>query len=260
MPHLNTLAAWAQIIAIPIAIIAILISLWSYRRTRRRKALSCGFYPIRSPIEIKAGSALEGDVEIQYRGQSIQNLFLVRARLRNTGNMPIVSSDVVEPVTFTFDPGVEILREPQVLDKRPENLELDWHFPEIGQASRPRAVSLDFDLLNQGDEFVAEVTCTGNSTLPKVTARIQGITEIGLFDALETYFRSELTKMVRILVVPCLLVFVLLLIASILGWDEVLKGLLAILSAILSGAVIMLAILAALGISPLLQLLGLRRR
>jgi len=194
MPNLNVLAAWAQIIAVPLAIIAILVSVYLYHRGRQRKALACEFHPIVSPIEIKAGKALQGDIEIRYKGQAVENLFLVRARLKNVGNLPIRRTDVIEHVAFTFEPDTELLREPRVVHKKPENLQINWCFPQFGAESRPRVVELDFDLLNPGEELTAEFTCTGEIAIPKVTARIEGITEIELLDPEEMRLSKEVKE------------------------------------------------------------------
>jgi hypothetical protein len=193
---LNQFANWAQIIALPLAII---IAVWSLRRSRQKRALACDFDPIVFPIEIKAGKALEGDIEIHYSGQPVENLFLVRAKLKNTGNIAIRKEHIIEPVTFTFGPDAELLRKPRVLDKRPDNLKIDWDFGEIAPAPRPSAVSLDFDLLNPGDELVAEFTCTGQSKTPRVTARIEG-GEIDLLDPEEKRLRRQVSKKVLPLV------------------------------------------------------------
>lgn len=184
---LSQFANWAQIIALPLAII---IAVWSLRRSRQKRALACDFDPIVFPIEIKAGEALEGDIEIHYSGQPVENLFLVRAKLKNTGNMAIRKEHIIEPVTFAFGPDAELLRKPRVLDKKPDNLKIDWDLSEIAPASRPSAVSLDFDLLNPGDELTAEFTCTGQSKMPKVTARIEG-GEIELLEPEEKRLKRE---------------------------------------------------------------------
>ena len=77
---------------------------------------------ISSLVEIKAGEALEGDIEIRYKGKPVENLFSVRAKVRNTGNLAIRKSDILKSITFTFDPNAELLRQPEIVQKKPENL------------------------------------------------------------------------------------------------------------------------------------------
>ncbi len=182
MQDTNLWANWAQIISVPIAIIALLVSVWLYRRSRQRRDLTCVFDPIVSPLEIKAGKAIEGDIEIRYKGQAVKNLFLVRATLKNTGNMAIRQSHIVEPITFTFGLNTVLMRPPQFLERIPKNLEIDWSF--LPQPTRyvTKDIAFTFDLFNPGEEFAVEFLCTGETTLPKLSARIEGISEIGIRD------------------------------------------------------------------------------
>ena len=48
--------------------------------------------------------------------------------------------------------------------------------------ARPNIACVDFELLNPGDEFTIEFTCTGKSSIPKVEARIEGINQIALLE------------------------------------------------------------------------------
>ncbi len=192
MENLSQLANLAQIISAPLALVAILISVWLYRRGRQRRALACEFMSIDSPVEIKAGGALKGEIEILYKGKPVGNLFLVRARVRNTGNLPIRKEDTVEPVTFSFEPDVEILRQPDAIAKRPDNLKIGWILEQSGSVFN--LARLDFDLLNQSEEFTVEFICTGESKVPKVSARIEGIREIELYDPEELELRERVTS------------------------------------------------------------------
>jgi hypothetical protein len=189
---LTTVANWAQIVALPIAIVAIAVTIWIYFRSKQRRALSCTFDPLISPIEIKAGDALKGDIEIRYRGQSVANLFIARATLKNTGNLPIRKTDIVEPLTFTFGSGIELIRKPHASNMRPHNLKIAWNFSMSGTPAKVNVAQLEFDLLNPGDGLVVEFICTGTSSLPTLTARIEGVTEIGLLDSQEVHLLNDI--------------------------------------------------------------------
>jgi amino acid transporter len=188
MPDLSLWASWAQIISLPVAIVAILVSLWVYLKSKPRPALAYQFDRILSLID--AGPTFEGDIEIRYNGQAVENIFVVLARLKNVGNVAIRRSDIVEPVAFTFAPGIKLLRQPQCRDKTPKNLKVDWEIEEMDPISKTSRVSLDFDLLNPGDEFVVSFLCTGKHELPEVTARIEGITEMARIEAGKARLRN----------------------------------------------------------------------
>jgi hypothetical protein len=183
MDDLPTFADWAQIISIPVAIIAILIGIWQYIRNKQKRALACIFSDIISPFEIKSGEAIKGDLEIRYQGRPIQNIFIVRATLKNIGNMAVRKADIVEPITFTFDSDAELLRPPQKVEAKPENLSMRFKAVAIGATYNSKVVRADFDLFNPGEQFTVEFICTGESAVPKVTARIEGISHIQQSDS-----------------------------------------------------------------------------
>lgn len=195
MINLSTLANWAQMISIPVAIVAIAASIWIYRRSQRTRSLTCIFDPVSSLLEVRAGNALEGEIEIRYNKQAVENLFIVRASLKNTGNEAIRKSDVVEPVAFVFSPDAKLLREPQIIGKKPNNLSVDWKLHRTGRPPRTNAASFNFELLNPNDELMVEFLCTGQSSIPEVTARIEGIARLEVIDPGEVRLRKELAKL-----------------------------------------------------------------
>lgn len=161
-----------------LAIIAILVSVWLYRRGRLHRAIACYFDPLISPIEIKAGDAIMGDIKILYQDKPIQNLFILRVTIRNTGNMAIRAADIFEPLSFTFADGAEVIRSPRVISSKPSNLRYEWSVIKNSANSTSDSATLNFDLLNPGDEQTVEFIYTGNDNVPIVAARIEGISKI----------------------------------------------------------------------------------
>jgi len=175
---LDTLANWAQILSVPLAILAIAVSIWLFRRNKQTRALACIFDPFVSPIEIRAGNALKGHIEIRYKGQPVDNILVTRVKVKNVGNQPIRKTDVIEPVKFIFESGTELIREPRTVDRRPANLKVEWSLGSIDSAATASYAVMEFDLLNPGEELSAEFICTGASKWPRVVARIEGVSEI----------------------------------------------------------------------------------
>jgi hypothetical protein len=202
METLNLFASWAQILSLPIAIIAILVSIWLYFKSKQRRAIACIFDQIESPIEIKAGKALDGAIEILYKGKPVKNIFLVRFKIRNIGNIPIRQSDVINPVTFTFEPNVMFLREPRVIEQKPSNLKTKWSLKKTENSSKE--ISFLFDLLNPGDEVSAEFLCAGDAKLPNITARIEGVHNIDALDPEEKRLKHALIEALGIPIVVIL--------------------------------------------------------
>jgi hypothetical protein len=193
MPDLSLLSGWADIAAALIAFLGLLGLIWQDRRFRDRRALTCNLEAIHTPVHIWATNAeLRKDIKIRYKGKKIKSLFVMQARLKNTGNVPIRKVHVVEPLTFTFHPGAELYDEPLVVYKYPCDLEVSWFFSETGPNSKPSTVSLDFELLNPGDELLVEFVWDGQPIEPKVSARIEGMRKIDSLDPKLMFKRMEL--------------------------------------------------------------------
>lgn len=204
METLIFLAGWAQILSIPIAVIAILVSIWLYYKSKQRKAIACVFDQIESPLEIKAGEALDGAIRISYKGKSVRNIFLVRFKVKNTGNLPIRQTDIISPLTFRFEKDTVVLREPRVIEQKPSNLRIKWGIKKTDE----KEVIFLFDLLNPGDEVAAEFLCAGDAKLPNIMARIEGVTNVDTQDPEEKRLRNDL---IGALSVPLIFVVTLLL-------------------------------------------------
>ncbi len=176
MPALEIFANWADIIALLVVIIIFFVDLYRDRRTKEKSTLTYIPYSISSPIIIGAGKTIENNIKIHYKRKNIENLNVMQVRLKNTSSKPILKSQVVEPITFRFAPGVELLNLPQTIEKKPDDLSFSWYFDRgTKQSPSLNVVSLDFELLNKNEELRVEFVWTGEKTEPKVTARIVGI-------------------------------------------------------------------------------------
>ena len=99
--------------------------------------------------------------------------------MENDGNMPTRKSEVKEPVTFAFGPEAKLLCQPKILRRKPENLGAEWEFlPSESTSWQANQAILSFDLLNQGKQLTIVFLCSGKSNLPRVSARIEGISKI----------------------------------------------------------------------------------
>jgi hypothetical protein len=185
---------WAQIIALPVALVAIIVSIVLHYYTRQHRALSCEFETPLFPVILRPGEGLLGEIEILYAGQPISNLYITRVTTRNTGHAAIRSSDVVEPLTFEFGPDVRLLREPLFTLLEPANLKVRADVGELGQPPTARTVAFHFQLLNQGDSFTIEFVCDGAVRLPQVSARIEGVRQIQMMTPEVLRYRSLLNR------------------------------------------------------------------
>lgn len=163
------------LIAISLSLVLFGLGVWIGRRQMPRRELTYSFLDIVYPVEIRAGEALGGDLELRFRGQPVTNLFLVRLKVDHTGNTSLRPADFVHPFIVRFPGNVTVLREPRFVAKEPVGLSVAW----TGHAQAPEysgqpAFELAFDLLKPGEGFLAEFLCTGKPDLPAVIATFDG--------------------------------------------------------------------------------------
>lgn len=219
MPDFNTLVGWATIIIVPLTIVAIVVTVWGIRRGWQKRALACEFQSVEFPIEVKAGEALGGDIEIRFQGKPIDNLFVVRFRLKNTGSLPIRKEHIIEHLKFAFETNTKLLRLPEILEKKPKNLKTNWDdktlmnslWDYVEEASVDiKHIFLQFDLFNPNEELTAEFLCTGEVSTPSISARIEGLKRVDVFDPNELSLRSKFKSELKEAVVVLVIVFVVL--------------------------------------------------
>jgi hypothetical protein len=180
MMNTNDLAIWAQIISLPIAIISIVVSILLAKAAKPKKSLTYEVISSKTePIQIDAG--IKSDIKISYKGEPVENLYIIDGKIKNTGAESIQESkgDVVEPITFPFP------RESKLVVK-PEDIVIEVQPPERIVEGKPdktgSGVSLEFKLLNPGDEVFVRFIYTGEYYEPEPYANIAGIHEINQID------------------------------------------------------------------------------
>lgn len=225
MPALEIFANWAQIISLPVAVIALFVVMYQERRAKKKPTLTYIPCPISSPNFFWAGKTIESNIEIHYNEKIIKSLYVMQARLKNTSGKPVLKSQVVTPITFRFAPGVELLNLPQTLEEKPDDLGVSWYFDRgTEQSSSLNVVSLDFELLNQDDELLAEFVWTGEWTEPKVTARIAGITRIERIEPEEVVARQIRASLMRAFVWIMTIAIALSLVTALFALPDIYVG------------------------------------
>ena len=165
---------WAQIISLPVALLAVLVSVWVavslYRRGQKQPVLRCQFDAIVFPVEVKAEGSIKSDIKILYREQPAPDLYIIQAKLWNASahNMRgIPDEDKGEtPVTFVFGPGSQLLDKKIVQEHDSRNASLNAELRDSN------TVSLDFGLLKPSEEITVLFVCTGESEVPGVDAHM----------------------------------------------------------------------------------------
>src|SRR5688500_17426637 len=103
------------------SILAIVISLYVYRRQKNVKSLS---YEILSENPLLSVDAeLQGKIQVLYNGNPLENIHLILIRFTNDGNIPILASDYENnnSIIVKFKSNTTILSVDHI-DVKPSNL------------------------------------------------------------------------------------------------------------------------------------------
>lgn len=152
-----------------LAIIATVAAVfYQIKKTRHSKSLS---YFVRSKTKLLTlHDENVGKLEIVFDGQPVLDAHVFVIEIRNTGNIPIISSDFEKPIEIVFAEKAEILSV-AIVERIPENLVLTFSLTEGTTQINPT-------LLNPNEFFTLKFLLRDNSEDPSVNARIVGISEI----------------------------------------------------------------------------------
>src|SRR6266581_2805639 len=86
------------LVAFTLGIVALVITIWIYRKQRTQKVIS---YAVISDAPIASINKEVADkVEIRFDGQPVQDLSLLVLKIWNSGNVAVKSGDYDMPITF----------------------------------------------------------------------------------------------------------------------------------------------------------------
>jgi hypothetical protein len=198
---LAIVASIATIIGVPLAIIAIVVTM----RDRQRRALSYAYDEILAPVEIKSG-LVTSDIQILFKGKPVENIFVIRVGIKNTGGSAssIKRSELIEPIEFVFSSGTRILLEPQAIKLTPENIKVEYSLLTGQPDEGPRGATMTFDILNASWEIITEFVCTGDKNYPWVVGKVEGINKLENYFVGKTFDKVYASLMLKFIFVSFL--------------------------------------------------------
>lgn len=137
-----------------------------FSRSQRRSRLAVAISDPWSPVEIHG--EVKDDVKIYYKNELVTNIFVTQVRIKNSGNLPLRKSDVLEPLTLRFPEETRVI-DYNIVAAEPEALSL-----RLVTTENRNELSCLFDLLNEGERATLRIVCFGNASSPVPHARIAG--------------------------------------------------------------------------------------
>jgi hypothetical protein len=99
-------AIW-QFVGVILALIALLVTVWIYRKQKTRKLV---VWDARSIVPLlSVDKALEDKLQITFRGHAVTEAYMANIMLSNCGNMPITRQDYDEPLTLLLSGSGEVV-------------------------------------------------------------------------------------------------------------------------------------------------------
>jgi hypothetical protein len=96
-----------QVIGVILPVIAIAITVILYWIQRQKRALS--WQVVSNTPLLSIDKEIKGNLEVLYKGKHVQDVQLIIAKIINTGNVPITSTDYERPINFEFGKNTRIL-------------------------------------------------------------------------------------------------------------------------------------------------------
>ncbi len=169
---------------------AIIIALY-FQWWRNRKKLS---YDIVTKTSLLFASAeIKNELQILFKGKSVEHLYLLVIRIINDGYLPIKKDDFEEHLSFAFPENSEFISF-EVVRTNPKNLNIQASLSENKLLIEPL-------LLNSKDFLEIKLLLSSDKVSFKPDARIVGIKAI---EARHGYRRSSLLNLLKFITLPAL--------------------------------------------------------
>ena len=169
---MNSKFSIVSIITLIIALLGVIAPIvWDYYTDKKGVSLSV----LSRSVIISPSTDVKG-LDISYKGTKLSFLSKTVFQIENTGNRPLLSSDVVSPIR------IEVQKDTSILDsiieyKHPKNI-------EVNLSQNNEVIEVTFSLLNPGDKISFSLLTNVKQINFIATARIAGVSELVVTDEL----------------------------------------------------------------------------
>ncbi len=184
---------WQFVINVSIGLLTIFVSVMIYRKQQNRRSIT--YRTISATSLLSVGEEVKGEVKVLYKGKAVSNVRLIILKMWNSGNMPILPQEYIEPIKFEFGDHEEIL-DVDVLETMPSDIK---NKVKTSLKSDTKSVTFEPLLLNRNDSITFKVLLTQSKLIKKidVSGRIVGINQILSFDKFPTVLRPIIRTTAR---------------------------------------------------------------
>ena len=157
-----------QFIGVILAVVAIIITVIFFLYQRQKKAIS--WQIISNTPLLKIDDDIKRNLQVLYSGKPVQDIQLIIARIINTGNVSIKSTDYEGPINLNFGKNAQILTA-EITKTSPNNLKASANIEGNGVIIPPT-------LMNSRDWITLKILVSQFDEPITVEGRIVGVKEI----------------------------------------------------------------------------------
>ena len=132
--------SWMSILLSLITIVVGIVSiiLW-------KKKLTCKLFTFSPLVDVR--TEVKDKIKIYYNENLVENLSMLKVKVRNTGYRPIREEDIKNPIEFNFGKNLSVI-DYSVINTEPKGIIVN-----LKSNTENNLIRCSFDLLNPGDEF-----------------------------------------------------------------------------------------------------------
>lgn len=165
-PYLSFLRdpAW-QFVGVILALAAIAVSCWIYVRQRQRRRVS--YQRLTSVEVLTVKEHMAGRVTVLFDGNPVKSMHIITMKIWNSGSVPILATDFVEPLSLLVDSSAHLLSA-DIVSATPINLR-----PVV--KTEGSLATVQPLLLNPSDSFVVKLLVQDGDDYVVPVGRIVGV-------------------------------------------------------------------------------------
>ena len=169
--------AWQLLMNLGIGFLTIIVSVLIFRKQQSRRGLNYEIISDTPILSIKA--EVKDKVQILFDNKPVNHVRLIILRIWNSGNIPILPNEYIDPISIAFGEGAEII-DTDVLETSPGDIKEKARTSLKVDSGN---VLLEPILLNSTDSLTIKILLTQQKVTKelKIVSRIAGVNQIQYF-------------------------------------------------------------------------------
>jgi len=145
-----------------IGFIGLLLAVYFYKKSNPKRKIESYIEYVTSLVKI--GDEVKSDIEINYKGEAIENINKIRLIMNNTGNKEIKNDNVIKPIIISVPDN-------KIIDFNADTPSKHFEPDLILDVDKPSVLQITPNYMEKGDTLTIEILSIG----PKPKPLIEGV-------------------------------------------------------------------------------------